>query len=86
MTEFEDRLRKYGTYLEQKAAEHMANSKFESLHGSIAEEGQAVTLRLARDTLYEIFPEIKPADYKTVAGEDAERDAKHRKNLPDFLK
>ena len=72
MTEFEDRLRKYGTYLEQRIAEHLEESEgFASNSTKRHFREQAESLELARDMQYEIFPEIKPAAYKTVAERDA---------------
>ncbi len=60
----EDKLRNYVRYLDEQIKEHEANSKLESISGSIAEEGNARALQLARDRFYSIFPEIRPADYK----------------------
>ena len=72
MTEFEDRLRKYETYLEQKIAEHMAESEvFGSNFTRSHLREQAENLEMARDKLYEIFPEIKPTGYKTVVERDS---------------
>ena len=72
---FVEGIKQYAAYLEQGIAQHTANSELESIAGSIAEEGHATTLKLARDKLYDIFPEMKPAGYKTIAELDKERDS-----------
>jgi hypothetical protein len=72
---FTEGIRQYVLYLEQEIAEHEGNAGIESIAGSMAEEGHGRVLQRARDRLYEIFPEIRPTEYKTVAEIIKERDS-----------
>lgn len=50
-----ERVKQYVTYLNDEIDQHM-----------FVREERANELKFARDKLYEIFPEIKPARYKTT--------------------
>ena len=71
---YTDRVRTLATYLDSQISSHMKSSEFESIRGGALEEGQARTLSLVRDKLYELFPEMtKPRGYKTTVEFDNER-------------
>ena len=75
---FAEGIRQYVLYLEQEIAEQGGKGVFESVAGSMAEERNARVLQSARDRVYEIFPEMRPAGYKTVAEIIKERDSQRR--------
>ena len=80
------KIKKYADYLDKEIEKHLRSAGLinETVY-SIGQETYARKLMLARDRLYEIFPEIKPAVYKTVADLDKEKVDEKRK-IEDLMK
>jgi hypothetical protein len=72
-----EKVRQYTIYLDQEISDHLADAELESIHGSIAAEGRARVLQLARDRFYEIFPEMKPANYVSIQKGEADTATSH---------
>ena len=61
-----EKIRQYIAYLDEEIEGHRASARLESLAGELAEERCAFVLHQSRDKLYELFPELRPAGYKTA--------------------
>jgi len=72
--EYLEKLREYDFYIKQKMLEARS-----SLNGFFAEESKTEILKSAREKLFEVFPEIKPRGYSTIAEEVLERKSEYGK-------
>jgi len=68
-----NKLREYVCYLDASLGIHRANANGRNREDSITEDARADSYQKARDIFYEFFPDLKPADYKTLEEEKIEK-------------